>query len=595
MVTAIEENTRGLGNFLGSAMIDLTSGTKLDARNNRSQWVEALWNSEWTPDPQQAGPASGSKDAAQHAGRSHPLRSDLLQSLSFSIIKDRESAVPTAYQRTYKWILELDRDDQVQRSTPSSRFPSFAEWLEGDTENIYWITGKPGSGKSTLMKYILTQGATRERLLRWSGATPLVMASFYFWNAGLSLQKTYEGLVRTILYQCLEQEPDLIPQVCPKRWALLQLFGDQGGMKLPAWTWKELEHSLMLLAAQHGKSVNVAIFIDGLDEFSGDHLQLVQLLRRVATISRLKLCVSSRPWNVFRDEFRLSPSLQLENFTKEDIIAYVRGNLGDSAGFQEFAAAYPTYSGDFQRQIVEKAQGVFLWVMLVLRSLLEGFTEGDRPSDLQQRLDDLPADLELLFQTIWRSIGPAYMEEFAQYLLLLDASTQPLTLQRLWLASEPSAMQRDTTIMSEDAREGLRRTMGRRLNSRTKGLLEASHDDRVDFIHRTLRDWIYQQEVWDGLTKLAGPVFDPHLELCRVGVAELPWDSTSQFNITDFQRVVLTCLQHAGRVNERADTDQKLIVILDRLDTKATALVRYRDQNGFFHLAQQREFPTMHW
>jgi putative ribosome biogenesis GTPase RsgA len=45
---------------------------------------------------------------------------------------------------------------QVPTSGPITQgqpSPKFADWLENDG-GIYWIAGKAGSGKSTLMKYL---------------------------------------------------------------------------------------------------------------------------------------------------------------------------------------------------------------------------------------------------------------------------------------------------------------------------------------------------------------------------------------------------------------------------------------------------------
>lgn len=40
-------------------------------------------------------------------------------------------------------------------------------------------------------------------------------------------------------------------------------------------------------------------FVDGLDEYDGEHVDIINVLRRFASSPSFKLCVSSRPWNVF--------------------------------------------------------------------------------------------------------------------------------------------------------------------------------------------------------------------------------------------------------------------------------------------------------
>lgn len=60
--------------------------------------------------------------------------------------------------------------------------------------------------------------------------------------------------------------------------------------------------------------------IDGLGEFEGDHRPLIEPVRGVNKFLNVKLYISSRPWNVFRNAFMISPNLQIQHLTKRDII-----------------------------------------------------------------------------------------------------------------------------------------------------------------------------------------------------------------------------------------------------------------------------------
>jgi ABC-type lipoprotein export system ATPase subunit len=59
---------------------------------------------------------------------------------------------------------------------------NFVEWLKSDSP-VYWVSGKPGSGKSTFMKYLSTEDHTRDLLSSWSGMSELITASYFFWVA----------------------------------------------------------------------------------------------------------------------------------------------------------------------------------------------------------------------------------------------------------------------------------------------------------------------------------------------------------------------------------------------------------------------------
>ncbi|KAK1486937.1 hypothetical protein CABS01_13070 [Colletotrichum abscissum] len=66
---------------------------------------------------------------------------EILRSLRFAQIAERQTEIPSAHQETYEWIFKESPD------------VNFSSWLQG-SRGIFWITGKPGSGKSTLMKFI---------------------------------------------------------------------------------------------------------------------------------------------------------------------------------------------------------------------------------------------------------------------------------------------------------------------------------------------------------------------------------------------------------------------------------------------------------
>lgn len=70
----------------------------------------------------------------------------------------------------------------------------FPQWLRNGQE-IYWISGKPGSGKSTLMKFIHNDARTFELLHQWQSGAYQIIASVLFHYRGSSIQKLFEGLL----------------------------------------------------------------------------------------------------------------------------------------------------------------------------------------------------------------------------------------------------------------------------------------------------------------------------------------------------------------------------------------------------------------
>ena len=318
-------------------------------------------------------------------------REKVLQSLRFPDMELRQDTIVDSHQSTFEWIF-------AHSESP------IRDWLRA-SRGIFWVNGKAGSGKSTLMKYIVNDVRTRTLLRSWAGNKPLVLANFYFWYLGSPLQKTEEGLLRSMLYQILCKCPYLMSVATARRWLT-------SGRPDESWSLQELRGALKSVAMfEHAP--RFCFFIDGLDEYHADHLHLVELLKDLSTHDTFKICVSSRPWNVFEQAFgNVQDQIILENLTRPDIELYVQDNLGK-----------PFHYGPevlkLINEVIAKAQGVFLWVYLTVKSLREGFVEGDSVFILRQRLDLLPSDLESYFDLILSRVHPVYKKSTTMSALYL--------------------------------------------------------------------------------------------------------------------------------------------------------------------------------
>jgi NACHT domain len=390
------------------------------------------------------------------------------------------------------------------------KWSNFAQFLESD-QGIYWITGKPGSGKSTLMKFIKNNQRTAAHLSRWAEHKELYLSGFYFWcSGGNEIQMTLEGLLRTLIHQALEDLPDLAPLIFPKRLGTFVVFGSQIVWEEP-WTLTELLSAFKLFVYETTKSKRIFLLIDGLDEFNGNYSQQVKLVEFIRSLlsSDIKICVSSRPWNVFEDAFNTSPSLRLEDLTYKDIQHHCSSALSNNLGFTALQHGDPKTASDLIGNVSMKASGVFLWVILVIQSLLEGLTDGERLSDL-----------EALF---WRILNSVDLERVSQLIQIVRASSGSISILELSYADEddPSFIFNMTTKpLPRATLESRAEIMRRRLNACCKGLLEpqgpyAKHDPhtRVGYLHRTVKDFIEKNDVWDKLLKATNVSFDPGMRL----------------------------------------------------------------------------------
>lgn len=226
------------------------------------------------------------------------------------------------------------------------------------------------------------------------------MSKYFFWHSGSQLEKSQEGLLRSLLFGILSKCPDLISTVRPDDSATLDANLD--------WTREKLFSVFQKLTTQR-LPLRFCFFIDGLDEYEGHHSELIETLKDLLSLPDVKIRLSSRPWQPFRDAFGHTRgyTIRLQDLTRNDIRTYVTDRLLNDKIFRAMASEDHRYE-TLVEEVVDRAEGVFLWVFLVVRSLLDGIRERDLISGLQYRLDRLPQNLEACFRHMISQIDGAY-------------------------------------------------------------------------------------------------------------------------------------------------------------------------------------------
>ncbi|KAK4609394.1 hypothetical protein CLAFUR4_14429 [Fulvia fulva] len=323
----------------------------------------------------------------------------ILDHLHFPDMQLRDDTISAAYPNTYRWALE---DDSMK----------LKPWLQNE-EGIFWITGKPGAGKSTLMRYIISARNTPVLLQQWAGSSELVLASFYFWYLGSAMQKSIEGLLRSILYQLIKAMPPVAGRNLWTRGKLLRAIND-----------------VIRIGSKDGDGFptkKFCFFVDGLDEYAGNQLDIIKLFEGLTRDSGVKLCLSSRPWTSFRRAFEARcPYIRLEDITRGDIMTYVHGHIREAYGdSRRLLGPHDDVSIDLDEvdalvdDIVSKAEGVFVWVFLVVAYVERGLAEDDPPAMLRQRVEHFPGNLDQLFdELIFDRIEHVYLKQTCQALQL---------------------------------------------------------------------------------------------------------------------------------------------------------------------------------
>ncbi|KAF2111408.1 hypothetical protein BDV96DRAFT_499698, partial [Lophiotrema nucula] len=415
---------------------------------------------------------------------SHAQR--MLGTLYFPEMQLRQSDIRSAHHLTFDWLYQDSGSDTQS---------SLASWFQ-DGEGVYWVAGKAGSGKSTLLNHIVRDPKTLDLLRRWANPDKLFIGSYFFWNSGSALQKSQNGLIRSLLFDVLRICPELIQEIMPD---------SAVGYVPQSWTLHHLMTAFRRLADVSTHRYRFCFVIDGLDEYDGDHHELVQVLKDAFSSSCMKLCLSSRPWNVFQEAFgqQAGPHMLLENYTRNDILNYVTNTMEQSTAFSDLKSIEPRCS-DFIREIVDRAQGVFLWVVLVTRSLVRGFTNADTFDDLERRLHEFPRELGPFFRHMYESIEPFYRLEAARYFQIAMKARRAYRLLTYDLhgAGDAENIIRIYLRGREwgDSSYLVRLQRARkRINARTQGLLEvygqADTNARVDFFHRTVQDFLCLEDM----------------------------------------------------------------------------------------------------
>lgn len=417
------------------------------------------------------------------------------------------------------------------------------------------------------MKHLHDDSRTSNYLEKWAKSaggrsSPLRTATFFFWNSGTGEQQSQSGMLRSLLFQILEQEPDLIPIVFPGQWVNQYTTGVSDPNNIMQWSrsWSigQLVKAFKAAVMQKVIDIKLCLLIDGLDEFGGDHEALAELFHEISLWTvvnpNVKMCLASRPLVVYRESFGDGPRLHVQGHTFEDIDIYVRDRFNTNVPFQKLHGRDTETATRQSREIVDKAEGVFLWVYIVVGDLLKAVRNRDSVSDLWKRLHALPRDIEPLYTHIWSQIDPEY--------LIWSSKILQIVRSRLELGSTPAAKSwtgdgftTGFTVVKDDLRAGCMsvgdiyfaleddlnyETIKRmsqddlvnraeevefHISARCACLLEvhnANGEDRVTsrslvkYLHRTARDYLEEETRWAQILNLTkSTAFNTHWSLMR--------------------------------------------------------------------------------
>lgn len=308
------------------------------------------------------------------------------------------------------------------------KWDSYSNWLSS-TDVIYWISGKPGSGKTTVVNYILADQRTKKYLDIWSPGCAIV--SHYFWLPGSPMQRNMEGLLCSLLYQLLEKNSN----------ALVEVMSFISDSKSSHTDWSNAELHSAVLRALDSYQNGVCFFLDGIDEIKPEDEtkdgipEFLDWAIELSQRSKIKLCLASRPDpHILETRLVKYPRLRVQDLNYQDLVAYAKGRVKIPE------EVISDQKRDLIQSLADKAEGVFLWLILATKSINEGFRNDDGVETLQERIDSLPQGLDNLYEDMWARAGTGNPSEYRQtaalYFNLILSSYQndillPLGMDRI--------------------------------------------------------------------------------------------------------------------------------------------------------------------
>ncbi|KAK6540912.1 hypothetical protein TWF694_008296 [Orbilia ellipsospora] len=387
-----------------------------------------------------------------------------LRTLSFPQMDARIHNIALAHGNTCDWIFETEQ---------------FCRWISPATRSelerfngVLWIKGKPGAGKSTLMKHIFNYFQ--------KSSYGYTIAAYFFSARGAVLEKSRIGMLRSILYQLLDRFPEAYDLVFP-------LFQDKRRKHGENWTWLEGELETLLSELVPILKEPVLLLVDALDECDEtDVRRVVSFLERLSLASMnstgtsLRICLSSRHYPTISMRKNLDLILEQKQEHTRDIRVYVRDKL-------------KLKDTRIRAGVLEKADGIFMWVVLVVEILNQAWENGDIEAVLE-KLQEVPSDIDEVFRALLEKDNLHKPRTVFMFQLVLFAG-RPLDPQELYSAVLFGARKEATLPNKKSLADD--EIINRFIISNSMGLIEIIDAEppsktfkTVQFIHQTVIDFL---------------------------------------------------------------------------------------------------------
>jgi hypothetical protein len=381
---------------------------------------------------------------------------NLMEALAFNGMNDRLMTIRPACANTCDWFLKTREYSLWRKSARHS------------TQNTaVWIRGKPGAGKSTLMKYIHDHERQHHR-------NHLIASFFFNGRSSDPLTKSVEGMYRSLVHQLYAGMPQVAHGTAQKISITRQ----------HKWSIRILENLLREAILGLHQYPKISCYIDALDECAElwEAIYFFEdLSMSVGCAGSFSICLSSRyfPRITMADSLNVSLDASCEH--SRDIVIYLSN---------KFTIETPSRS-ELQTDIEKRCSGVFLWVVLVVKMLTDLFHKGATRSQLHEALTSMPRGLNWLYESIACPTDPAF-DKAMRWMLVTERTLKP---EELYFAVRAGCDDLLSAFWDRD--EVVTTTIQNYILHVSRGLIEYTEENgerQTQFIHASVRDYLLSQQ-----------------------------------------------------------------------------------------------------
>ncbi|KAJ1325231.1 ankyrin repeat domain-containing protein 50 [Microdochium nivale] len=232
--------------------------------------------------------------------------------------------------------------------------------------------------------------------------------------------------------------------------------------------------------------------IDALDECDSDEVRdMVHFFEDLETFAidqghYFRVLFASRHYPHITVRKGVKLNLDGQEGHEQDIANYISDkiNIGKSPGAKSIA-----------EELQRKAEGIFMWVFLVVRILNKQFDNGTNTASLWKELQRIPPDLHALLQDILSRDEDNREEMLSCIQWILFAQRQLSPIELYFAIHYSSTSELDDGLLEWDPEEFSTEQVNKFILATSKGLAEVTRSKipTVQFIHESVNDFLLKK------------------------------------------------------------------------------------------------------